>query len=207
MRSIDLSHTFRDKMPRYPGDTIPSLEQFETIGKETYINHHFIKTGMHVGTHIDAPLHMRAGGKKIPDFPPETFCGNGVFIDARGASSIDEVLLNGVTVHDGDIVIVMTGLYKKFGTKEYFEKYPVITESFAKKLIGIGVKMLGVDTPSPDRSPYHIHKLLFQYDILIIENLANLEELLLVKRFEIYALPVKFDAEAAPARVVALIVN
>ena len=70
-------------------------------------------------------------------------------------------------------------------------------------MIELGVKIVGMDTPSPDRPPFAIHKLLFKNDILIIENLTNLEELLAHPQFDVIALPAKFDIEAAPVRVVA----
>ena len=66
-----------------------------------------------------------------------------------------------------------------------------------------GIKIIGIDSPSPDRSPYEIHKLLMKNDILIIENLTNLAELTSHEEFDVIALPTKFDTEAAPVRVVA----
>lgn len=98
----------------------------------------------------------------------------------------------------------MTGWNKKFGQKEYFENFPEITEKLAKDLIVCGVSMVGMDLPSPDKEPCLVHKLLFKNNILILENLTNLAELI-DEQFEIFALPAKFHAEAAPARVVARI--
>lgn len=49
-------------MPVYPGDPKPTLEQVAFIAKDTF-NDHKLTTVMHVGTHIDAPLHMIANGK------------------------------------------------------------------------------------------------------------------------------------------------
>lgn len=63
--------------------------------------------------------------------------------------------------------------------------------------------MVGTDTPSPDKSPYLIHKILLKGDVLIIENLTNLESLLSHSEFEVIALPIRFEAEASPIRVVA----
>ena len=65
--------------------------------------------------------------------------------------------------------------------------------------------MVGMDTSSPDDPPFTVHKLLLAHDILIIENLANLSALVGVPRFDVIALPMKIDAEAAPARVIAQI--
>lgn len=202
MKYIDLTHTFTDNMPVYPGDPIPELTQIADIQKEGYTDYR-LTTGMHVGTHMDAPLHMLAGGKRLSEIAPEKFFGLGYLIDARGKSIVDTEALKNHSIKKGGIVIVFTGFSDKFGQAEYYEKYPEISEEFAHKMIELGVKIVGMDTPSPDRPPFKVHKLLLQEEILIIENLANLELLVGMKQFEIFALPTKLETEAAPIRVIA----
>lgn len=204
MNYLDLTHTFTKEMPVYPGDPIPELIQIAAVEKDGYTDFQ-IKTGMHVGTHIDAPLHMLKDGKRLSEIVVNKFVGRGHIIDARGKPTIEVDLLNGKTIMKDDIVIVMTGFYEKFWQPEYYEKYPEISEDFAKRMVEFGVKVVGMDTPSPDRAPFEIHKLLLRQEILIIENLTNLLSLLNVSNFEIIALPAKFDTEAAPVRVVARI--
>ena len=204
MKFIDLTHTFTREMPVYPGDQAPVLKQ--AGGKDKFGFVHFeLQTGMHVGTHMDAPLHMITGGKKLSDFPVEKFFGNGVLIDARDKDLIDADVLDGADINPGDIILVMTGFSEKFGQGEYYQAYPEVSKSFAARIIKLGAKMIGLDTPSPDRPPFAVHKLLLEREILIIENLTNLEALLPMKKFEVIALPAKFDADAAPVRVVAKI--
>ena len=201
MKYIDLTHNFKQDMPVYPGDPIPVINQVAFIEKDGY-NDFQIKTGMHVGTHMDAPLHMLQNGKKLSDYSPDHFFGKGHLIEA---GDINVELLENRNILKGDVVFLMTGFYKKFGTDEYYENYPEISENFAKKIIELGVKIIGMDTPSPDRAPFAIHKLLLENDVLIIENLTNLELLLEQAQFGVVALPAKFETEAAPVRVVAQI--
>ncbi|MDP4001406.1 MAG: cyclase family protein [bacterium] len=205
MKLIDLTHTFTDHMPIYPGDPKPTLVQITELFKDGFVDHE-LKIGMHVGTHMDAPLHMIEGGKKLSDYEVDKFFGPGVLIDARDKSEISEELLVDLEINPGSIVLVLTGFSQKFGvSEEYFENYPTFTEGFATKLLELGVSMVGTDTPSPDKEPFALHKILLQKEILIIENLTNLESLLKVSDFQVIALPVKLDTEAAPARVVAQI--
>ena len=82
MEYIDLSHTFESHMPVYPGDPEPETTQIAFIEKDGY-NDFQVKTGMHVGTHIDAPLHMINEGVRIPELPLEKFFGRGRLIDAK----------------------------------------------------------------------------------------------------------------------------
>ncbi|MFA4814659.1 MAG: cyclase family protein [Candidatus Gracilibacteria bacterium] len=201
MEYIDLTHTFKKVMPVYPDDPESELEQVAFIDEDG-CNGFQVKTGMHVGTHMDAPLHMLKNGKRLSEYSPEYFFGKGHLIDARG-KPIDVDLLDEKTISPGEIVLIMTGFYKKFGTSEYYESYPEITEAFALKMIELQIKLVGMDTPGPDRPPFAIHKLLLGKDVLIIENLTNLESLLGCPDFTIVALPAKFDTEAAPTRVIA----
>lgn len=202
MKYIDLTHTFNSVMPVYPGDSIPELTQIANLHKDGYINYQ-IRTSMHIGTHMDAPFHMIDGGKRISEIELERFIGRGCLIDARDAKIIDASFLIKSLVQKGDVVLVMTGFSKKYRESEYYEQYPEIGEDFARKAIELGIKLVGIDTPSPDRTPFQVHKLLLGKEILIIENLTNLEELFDVKDFEVFALPVKLHTEAALVRVIA----
>ena len=204
MKYIDLTHTIKNAMLVFSGDPIPKINQIAFTDNDGY-NGFRILTGMHAGTHIDAPFHMLSSGKRLSEYPVEYFFGKGILIDARGNKQIDQELLKGIKLNRGDIVIVLTGFFKKFGQQEYYDAYPEITKSFAEQIIKYGIKMIGMDTPGPDREPYVVHKLLLNKDILIIENLTNLEKLSENLQFNIIALPIKLDTEAAPARVVAQI--
>lgn len=204
MRYIDLTHTFDAGMPVYPGDPIPELTQIADMYKEGYTDYQ-IKTGMHVGTHMEAPLHIIEGGKRLSDIAVEKFFGRGCLIDARGISVVTVNFLEKSDAKKDDIVFVLTGFSEKYYQPEYYEKFPEIGEDFTDKAIELGVKIVGMDTPSPDRPPFKIHKLLLEKEILIIENLANLESLVGIKDFEVFALPAKLHTEAAPVRVIAKI--
>lgn len=206
MKLIDLTHTFDENMPVYPGDPVPELKQTAFIGEHGY-NDYCLHSGMHVGTHMDAPLHMIPNGAFMSQIPATQFFGRGRLVDARGQSSVSADLLNGVALKKGDIVLVLTGWYKHFRSSDYYEAFPEIEPAFAERLVDAGVSILGLDTPTPDKPPFPIHKILLSKHVLIIENLNDLESLLGVVEFEVIAAPVKFRCEAAPVRVIARIFN
>jgi kynurenine formamidase len=202
MQPIDLTHRLTHDMPVYPGDPPVRLKQIARIGADEY-NMYCLCSGMHVGTHIDAPLHMITGGKFICDVPVTQFFGRGRLIDARGCSIIAPELLQGADISAGDIVLVLTGWYRRFGEDAYYSDFPEVVPEFAQELVSAGARMVGLDTPSPDRSPFVVHKILLSAEVLIIENLANLDALLEIEDFDIVALPAKLQCEAAPVRVIA----
>lgn len=203
MKLIDLTHTFTSDMPVFPGDKAPSLH--DEYDNENNILHYFVTTGMHVGTHLDGPVHMVKGARKLSEISPDRFIANGHVIDVRGKKKIDVDSLAGKEIKAGDCVLFFTGFSEKFRDAEYFENYPVLTEALAHKLVELQVKFIGTDACGPDSDPYMIHRILLGKEILILENLTNLSELLALKHFEVIALPAKFDADAAPVRVIARI--
>lgn len=201
---IDLTHPFTNEMPAYPGDSRPSLRQSASIGKDGYADHE-LKTTMHIGTHIDAPAHMVKRGKRIDELPLELFYGRGAVVDARGRKDLDIEILKNCEIKEGQIVLFYTGFSKKYRTPEYFTGYPSMTEVLARELVKKKIKMVGVDSPSPDKKPYLIHKILLGAEILIIENLTNLESLLKIKAFDVEAIPMRIAADAAFARIMAIV--
>lgn len=203
MKIFDLTHTFDENMPAYPGDPKSALERVAFIDKDTY-NDHKITTVMHVGTHMDAPLHMIANGKRIDEIDLEKFIGKGIIIDVREKNKIDAAVLEGIDIEEGSIVLLYTGFGSKFRDSGYFEGYPELAEDFANKMVELKVKMVGMDMLGPDYDkPWTTHKILLGNEILILENLTNLDQLLEVKDFQVIALPAKFKADAAPVRVIA----
>lgn len=205
MRYIDLTHTFTSDMPVYPEDPKATLEQVAHIDKDTF-NDYKITSVMHVGTHMDAPLHMIEDGKKMDEIKPERFFGKGVLIDVRGKMNIDLTVLEGIDIEKGSIVLLFTGFGSKYRTDDYFKDYPELKKDFAKRMVEFGVISVGMDMLGPDYDkPWLTHKILLGHDITILENLTNLNQLLNVGEFEVITLPAKFQADAAPVRVIAMV--
>ncbi len=198
---IDLTRLTTHGMPVYPGDTPPRLLESVHFDEHQCVNHEF-QGSMHVGTHMDGPMHMIKEGRKLCELPLDRFVGRGQLIDARGRKSLDMDLLVGKNLQAGDIVLFWTAWEEQFGTEDYYGAFPVLTEALAEKLVDLQVKIIGLDSPSPDREPYTVHRVLLQKEILILENLVNLSALD-GKDFELTALPAKWDADSAPARVIA----
>ena len=201
---IDLSYEIEHQMAVYPGDDELKLYRHRFLNRD-YYNDTKLETGMHVGTHIDAPSHLLNKDRFICDYPVEKFIGNGCLLDVRNEEIIklkDEYLDK---VQEGDIVLLYTGYDEFFGTDKYFENHPIVDEKLAQFFVDRGVKLIGIDMPAPDQYPFNVHHKLLENDILIIENLRNLKKLEGVKRFEVMAFPLNIRAEASLTRVVARI--
>jgi kynurenine formamidase len=201
---IDLTHVITDKMPFYPGDTGTSLLHYMNFQTHGY-NNYKLETGMHTGTHIDTPMHLGKSNEYISNYPINKFIGIGCLLDVRGMSTIKmrPEFMN--AIRENSIVLFYTGHDSFYHTNSYYDNYPCINIDLCEYLIEKKVKMIGIDSPSPDRYPFEIHNKLFENEIFIIENMTNLHQLVGIPEFEITALPLKIEADSSIVRVFARI--
>lgn len=201
---VDLSMPVNEDTVVFPGDAKPVFEQAGTLAKDGFADH-VIHINNHLGTHIDAPDHMLEDIKMLVDYPVERFICAAICIDARGHETLTLDLLKGVELNPGQAILFYTGRGDSYKEQAYASDYPTIDIGLATKLADGKVSMVGVDMISFDHDrPFPIHKALLGKDILLIENLVNLGSVV-GKRFKLYALPIKLELHAAPARVVAQI--
>ena len=206
MKLIDLTHTLRQAIPVFPGDQPVQLDQVRLIENDGFTNFR-LTTEMHIGTHIDGPLHKIEGSPLISNFPLDRFTGKGVLIDVRGETEIKLKDKYQTLIPEETIVLFYSGFDQRFGDPGYFLTYPDISEELVKFLMIQKVKIIGLDWPSPDHHPYPIHQILLKNNILILENLNNLDQLLNEEDFEIFAFPLKIEADSSPVRVVARVIG
>jgi len=199
---IDLSHPIETGMPVYPGDPGTELKRIKQFAMDGYSDY-LLSTNMHAGTHIDGPMHLTERVSYMSDFPLDCFIGEGCLLDVSGEKVIGYKPAYEDALELNQIVILYTGHSDNYGKPHYFTEYPEMTMDFAKLLVRKKVKMIGLDTPSPDYEPYDIHRYLLQHNIFIIENLTNVDRLLGSKAFEIIALPLRMKADSSSARVAA----
>ncbi|MBN2696355.1 MAG: cyclase family protein, partial [Bacilli bacterium] len=71
---IDLSHSIGSDTVVYPGDPRLQIEFKRQVERDGY-SLSSVCTGMHVGTHVDSPLHFVSKGENIGDLPIERWMG------------------------------------------------------------------------------------------------------------------------------------
>ena len=202
MKLIDLTHSLRNGNPIFPGDEPVQLDQVRTIENDGFANFR-LSTEMHVGTHIDGPLHKITGSPLISNLPPDRFAGKGVIFDVSGEKVVLFQEAYRTLISTESIVLFYSGLGQHFGEPDYFLNHPDISEELALFLVAQRVKIIGLDWASPDHHPYPIHEILLKNNILILENLTNLEQLLNETNFEVFAFPLKIEADSSLVRVIA----
>lgn len=184
---IDISRDITT-CPVYPGDPGCEVTSVQSLKDGDGCNLSRIDTGLHNGTHADAPLHFIDGGASIDNVPAEYFIGECVVCETAGGA-IDETRAKELPV--------AVRLLVKSGGKAYF------TRDGAACLAGKGVKLIGTDSNSVGIHGDQVapHRAFLSADVAVIENLELSE--VSPGRYFLSALPVKIGgAEAAPVRAV-----
>jgi kynurenine formamidase len=211
---IDLSQPIANGMfhsRRYPGPAIRQVSSVEVDGMS--VTHASFLA--HSGTHVDAPSHFFPGGESITDISLDRFVGDGlvVSVDRRAREEItaDDVAPRVEAFGPNAMVCLHTGWDTRYADAEAYRQYPYLSLELAHALVDLGVRMLALDTASPDmpegpRPPnfdWPVHRVLIKGGVLITEQVAHLE-LVRARRFRLHALPIALaGSDGAPARVVA----
>jgi arylformamidase len=216
---IDLSQSsFTPDMPFATSLPAPEFRTVKDV-EEDRINIQYYCTSTHVGTHVDAPRHFIEGGNTITDLPLDRFAGEAVVLDVS-KDEPEEVTVADVEaaaadadggVGEGDIVFLYAGWHEKYGTDAY-DPHPWLSVPLAEWFVERGVKLVGVDTITPDIPGPHrpegwidfpVHRTLLGNGVLIAEHLANLAPYT-GERLDVQGFPVKIHGgDGAPVRFVA----
>lgn len=206
---IDISIAVRPGTPEWPGDTAFTCGWPATIAGGAPVNVSSMTSSPHVGTHADAPLHVRDGWPGSHELPLEVFFGPALVLDvsdAREDISLERLAMAcdaaGVGLQDAPRLLLRTGRTIADGT--FPAEWPVLAESTARALLGYGMKLIGVDAPSVDAresKTLPVHHMLFSGNAFILENL----DLRRVKggMYELIAFPQRImSLDASPVRAV-----
>jgi arylformamidase len=200
----DISVAVRPGTPEWPGDTPFSCRWAWAKAQGASVNVSAITMSPHVGTHADAPLHVHDGWPGSHELPLEPFLGRAVVVDVsafEGEVSLAE--LDAVAPLDQvERLLLRTG--RTIAAGAFPERWPALSESCVRGLLGRGLRLLGVDAPSVDPRESRtlpVHHMLFGGGAFNLENLD-------LRRappgeYELIAVPVRLmSLDAAPVRAV-----
>ena len=164
----------------------------------------------HIGTHIESPFHHIKEGKDCSGIPLEKVVGKAVILDfsykkPEEPIELEEVEKKEKLIKKGDIILLKEGWSKYYNTDMY-KRRPYLTFEATKYLVGKGIKCIGVDSSGIENNEdigQPVHRLFFEHEIPIIEDLQNLESIKNERVFLI-ALPWRVkELDSSPARVIA----
>jgi arylformamidase len=199
----DISIALREGTPEWPGDTPYACRWATLIAKGESVNVSAVIGSPHVGTHADAPLHVRDGWPGSHELPLDAFVGAASVVDVSAESGVIEAdaLAYDPGVH-GERLLLRTG--RTIASGQFPNEWPTLSEACVRTLVGRGMRLLGVDAPSvdpKDSKTLPVHTMLFSGNAYILENL-DLRRVP-AGAYELIALPLKLMAlDAAPVRAV-----
>ena len=205
-RRLDISIAFGADTPPFPGDTPFHCGWAWDMAQGASVNVGRITTSLHVGTHADAPLHVRPGAPASESLPLDVFHGPARVIDVADAPDGHELTWTDLASRLGDTIparlLLRTGRCVADGV--FPDGWPALAADTARRLVAGGLRLLGTDCPSADLRPAQhlaVHHALFDGGAYNLENL----DLRAVPAgdYVLVAYPVLVTgADAAPARAV-----
>jgi len=208
-RIVDLSHVISAGMACFPGDTSPvRLLRHGVHGRDGHMSSG-LEMGCHVGTHIDLPLHFRAGEAGLESFPLERCLGRAVLVEAPAGDDpgpLPASVLDGIDLAEIDHLVLRTGWERHWGSDRYYAEWPYLGEELTERIAMVDLRGIGLDSPSLDPlGGQAAHDRLAARGMINIENLANLAALP-SRPFELFVLPLRLEGtEGSPVRAVALV--
>lgn len=227
-RIVDLTVTITNNMPAHKFFPRPVIlphfthDQMETWGNGTPEDPlggctTFIGMVDHVGTHVDAFIHVGRGGATVDEMPLDLFTGKAVCLDLTHIPDLGDIDVkdleeaerkSGVKI-DGHIVLLNTGLHKRHYPRDsVMWSNPGVTWD-ATHWLADRSRVHGVEGPSTDRPNHNLfpnHRVCRDRGITHYEWLCNLEELIGKGEFEFHGFPLKIDhGSGSPVRAVAFL--
>jgi kynurenine formamidase len=197
-------------MPVMEGITPPTFRDLAEVAADGYAMSQYTFVN-HTGTHVDAPAHQIAGGATLDDIPLDRLVTEALTIDLTthqpGPVGLDVLGRFLPEVRPNDIVLLRSGNAANWGTAAYWSGWCYPDAAAAAALVQAGVSGVGFDGPSADpvdSVDYELHHVWLAGGVIILENLAAMDQL--PARCRIVVAPLKVSgANGGPARVLALV--
>jgi arylformamidase len=207
VRLVDLAHPLVDGGPGFPGDPPFSVFPWAEIGTDGY-RVSKIEIGSHQGTHLDAPAHFLNEALTVEQMPLEWFYGPAqvLRIPKGPGEEIGLVDLEPYARHGfaGEAKLLLaTGWDRRYGTEAFYKEAPSLTVEACEYLVDGGIRLLGMDLPTPSLHAKASHLTFFDAGVVLVESLANLDTL--PDEVVFCAFPLKLvGGDGSPVRAVAI---
>jgi arylformamidase len=203
----DVSVPIRSGGVVYPGNPPISITAQQAIAAGAGANVSRVDFGSHSGTHVDAPKHFFDDGAGVDLLPLDVLMGRarliafGDDIKSVGAVDLRRHDLAGVT---RVLLKTRNSSWLASGSSEFHPDYTYLAPDGAEYLVGLGVRLVGVDYLSVEQfhSGHHrTHRTLLGAGVVIVEGLVLSEPP--PGDYELRCLPLRLvGLDGAPARAV-----
>ncbi len=202
MKLYDVTLPVSPGLPVWPGDPPVKLERVRRMEDGAKNNLSHLACSVHMGTHVDAPLHFIADGTDVVSLPLDALIGPARVIEIPDT---DEITIG--TLARLDLSRVERLLFKTRNShlsRDVFHRdFAAVALDAAQWLVQHGVRLVGVDYLSVERfgGDGSVHRTLLGAGVIVVEGL-DLRDVP-PGDYTLCCLPMKLvGSEGAPARVI-----
>ena len=201
-RLFDISPVVSAALAVWPGDTPASREVLLDMARGDPLTLSTLRATVHLGAHADAPSHYGREAETIESRPLEPYLGTCQVVriaSARGRRIGTADLASEIRA---ERVLFATGTYPD--PHRFDEAFAALAPDLIEHLAGLGVRLVGIDTPSVDpfdSKRLEAHQACLRCDMAILEGLVldGVPE----GTYELIALPLRLSGfDASPVRAV-----
>jgi arylformamidase len=203
----DITVPFRPDLPLWPGDPAPSMTLMKCQADGYRCNVTRLDTGVHFGTHLDAPVHFVEGGKGVDRLDLEVLVGPCVVGEVPDVMEITPAHLEALDLPQDTTRLLLktrnSALWDR-PNHEFDTEFAALTAGAAQWVVDAGIRLIGIDYLSIQLFADKVsttHHVLLEDEVIIVEGL----DLRAVEpgAYELTCLPMKLvDADGAPVRAI-----
>jgi arylformamidase len=204
---IDISIPIADGMLHWPGNPPVSLRPTLRIDRGDGANVSALSLGVHMGTHVDAPLHFLPDGADVAALDPAVAIGPARVVAIADPVSVTREELEAVHPKPGERLLFKTQNSTRIWCEEPFREDFVFVRADAASYLAerrvalVGVDYLSVGGFSIDGDA--THRALLEAGVVVVEglDLSRVDP----GRYELVCLPLRIaGSDGAPARALLL---
>jgi arylformamidase len=206
MLIYDISLTISNDLPTWPSDTPIALARNKDMQHGEAVTLSQLTTTVHVGSHLDAPMHFVRDGSGVDQIDLNKLIGPCFVVDLPNIDSIDAQSLERANIPANVTRLLCrtrNSQYWARSDKTFHTDFVAIDPSGAEWIVQRGIQLVGVDYLSVGAYDNGIptHEILLSHGVVPVEglDLSRIEP----GEYHLICLPLKLkDCDGAPVRAV-----
>jgi arylformamidase len=206
-RIFDITVPFRPDGPLWPNDPPPEVSLMKSVEGGYRCNVTRLSTGVHFGTHLDAPCHFIEGGKAVEGLDLAVLVGPCVVAEVPEVKEITPVHLDALGLETGTERLILKTRNSAFWdnpSHEFRTDFTALTAEAAQWVVDRGIRLIGIDYLSIqlfDDAVSTTHLVLLGAEVIIVEGLDL--RAVAPGAYRLTCLPMKLKgADGAPVRAI-----
>jgi arylformamidase len=206
-RVHDITVAFRPDGPLWPNDPPPSVTLMKSVEGGYRCNVTRLDTGVHFGTHLDAPRHFIEGGRTVDELDLSVLVGPCTVAEVPDVAAIGPEHLDALDLAPDATRLLLKTRNSAFWddpTHEFRKDFTALTADAAQWVVDRRIRLIGIDYLSIqlfDDAVSTTHLVLLGAEVIIVEGL----DLRAVGPgdYHLTCLPMKLaGADGAPVRAI-----